>query len=71
MKESFLKSIRHMYPVGVGNAHQHRDLVRCYCMGYTDSLIERGDSAAVESLVPQLSRMADINWWPDSSWKWW
>lgn len=71
MKQTFLKSIRHMYPAGVADAHQQRDLIRCYAIGYCDSLIERGDREAVKSLVPEMAAMADENWWPDSSWKWW
>lgn len=71
MKAAFLKSMRYLYPDGPGSAQQHRDLVKCYSMGWCDSLVADGNSEAVDAWTREFKFLADLNWWPDASWKWW
>jgi hypothetical protein len=71
MKESFLKSAKLMYPDGVSQAYQHRDLVRVYSIGWCDALVNSGDMERVRQWTEEFKPLADLNWWPDDSWKWW
>lgn len=79
MKEQFLRSIRMIYPDGVTDKHHMRDIIKIYFMGYLDSL---GESCLIALENEQLKRdyaialslvkpMTNLNWWPDSTWRWW
>lgn len=63
--------MRYMYPTGPGNAHQHRDLIKCYSMGWHDALMSVGDFEEAKAWLEEFKFLADLNWWPDNSWKWW
>ena len=71
MKEAFLQSMRLIYPQGVDNAYQHRDVVRIYSMGWCDALMAADQKQAVAAWVEEFRPLADLNWWPDASWRWW
>ena len=71
MKQAFLESIRYMYPEGVDDLHQMRDLIRIYSMGWCDALMHHEDKEGVEKWFAECKVISDLNWWPDDSWKWW
>ncbi len=71
MKESFLRAMKHVYPKGGVSPQQHRDLVRTYSMGWADALMSIEAKKDLEEWVLDHSGLADLNWWPDDSWKWW
>lgn len=66
-----------LYPNGVSDPYQFRDIVRIFIMGYT----HRGESsmkrAYAEIYLEQVDLLKEIQWttgvdWiPDESWKWW
>lgn len=71
MKESFKRDMRFIYPEGVDNATQYRDLIRTYSMGWVSAFMAANDKPRVEEQVPFLREMTDPAWRPDASWKWW
>jgi hypothetical protein len=71
MKASCLECMRYIFPDGVANQHQHRDVIRCFMMGWVEAMQNSQNSAAVTQFVSEFSHTADLNWWPDESWKWW
>lgn len=71
MKDAFILSMQHIYPGGVDNMHQMRDLVRVYSMGWCDALMARGDKAAVQAWCTEFGPISATGWFPDATWKWW
>jgi len=70
MKETFKKAMRRLYPEGV-EPHQLRDLVHCYAMGYADALVRANDKILLRVWAFNTQALAEPNWMPDDSWKWW
>jgi len=71
MKEQFLEDMRRLWPGGCVSAYQHRDLVRVFAMGWCDALMHAGAADEVLRWGEQFGAIADENWWPDQSWRWW
>jgi len=70
VRESFLRDMKLIYPDGVDNREQHRDLVRTYSMGWVSSLMEVGNREAIEKWVKDFAYLSKPGWWPDLSWEW-
>ena len=71
MREAFRRDMRLMWPNGPASAHQHRDIVRVFAMGWCDALMAVGAKEAVEAFVREFASISDPNWWPGESWVWW
>ncbi len=71
MKAAFLGAMRYLYPDGPANAHQQRDLIRCFSMGWYHALEETGQNTLAVRWLEENAWLKDFNWWPDESWKWW
>lgn len=72
MKEAFLAAAVRMWPAGLADApRMHRDVVRVYSMGWLDAAIAVDARHVVIDATVDCKQMADPNWWPDPSWKWW
>jgi hypothetical protein len=71
VKERFLKAMAFMYPDGVPwGGHQHRDLVRIFMMGYGEALMATGQDEEMAQFIFDWKHTADVNWWPDETWRW-
>lgn len=72
MKQAFLSCMDHLYPDGLPSesSHQLRDLIRVFSMGWCESLIAQGLDDEVEKWTEEFKPIADLNWWPDDTWKW-
>lgn len=70
MKESFLRDMKFIYPDGVDNKNQHRDLVWTYAMGWGSSLIASNQVETLRKWADEFEHIKDHNWWPDLSWEW-
>lgn len=70
MKGAFLESMRQLYPDGVNNREQHRDLIHCYSMGWCDALMAANDKAAVAAWCEEFEPISKLGWFPDASWQW-
>ena len=70
MKAKFLEDMRFLWPNGVEDRGQHRDIIRVYAMGWGSALMATGDKAAVEKWVEEYAVIAAPGWWPDLSWEW-
>ena len=69
LKERFKEDMRYVYPTGLDlpqQMHQFRDIVRVYLMGVTSALM-----LSHQVHHADMALIADLNWWPDDSWKWW
>lgn len=72
LKAAFLDTAVKMYPQGLAeDPKQHRDVIRVYTMGWRDAVITAKDRGMVLDVASDCKRMADPNWWPDKSWRWW
>lgn len=73
MKEAFINDMRNLWPEGLrpDEKSQWRDIIRVYSMGWCSALISHGDKAKVADWIIEFRPIADLNWWPDNSWKWW
>jgi hypothetical protein len=76
MKELCKMSLRFLWPHGIPNPHQHRDVIRAYAMGWGDVLTGLWISgtiskAASDRWSEELAAIADPDWLPDESWQWW
>lgn len=71
LKERFLICMTIMYPNGVSNIIQHRDLVRVFTMSWVEALLHNNQSEAVQELVADYDILANEEWLPDESWQWW
>lgn len=70
--ETFQASMRTMYPEGLNNPLQHRDVCRLYFMGYIDSLthgVKEAKHAAV--LLHYFEQIHVETWMPTKLWCWW
>lgn len=70
IKNKFKKCMIIMYPKGVNNELQHRDLVRVFIMAWMEALILFNPNEARKTL-PQYAPITAEDWLPDESWKWW
>lgn len=73
MKEAFKLSMRFMFPNGLNwqaDKYQWRDLIRVFSMGWCDALMHVDNKPAVKQWVDKYKGLADLNWWPDDSWRW-
>jgi hypothetical protein len=68
MKEAFKMCMLYLYPGGVANPLQHRDLVRCFCMGWIEAL--KHHNTLTDQELDKLAEIAKEDWMPDSSWNW-
>ena len=68
VQAAFLRSMKYLYPDGIENRQQHRDLVKVFLMGWIESAhkngFEAGDALAI------AKQATDYNWWPGPSWNW-
>lgn len=71
MRESLFRSIRFIYPQGVDNLEQFRDIIRIYYMGYIDAMMKVGNKSEIEKAYEFGRQMCAKEWLPDSSWQWW
>ena len=70
-QKACMASLKSLYPQGVREAQQHRDLIKVYLSGWLGALKENG-VAQNEGLKKEAMRIAcDPNWWPDNEWAWW
>lgn len=79
IQSGFKDAMKHMYPDGVYDVIQIRDLVRTFVMGcceYGMHLVRVGVidkekiTPEMEKLLEYASKMVDVNWIPDKTWKW-
>lgn len=68
MKNRFRECMRAMYPAGVTNQHQHRDLARVFFYAWCESLLAADHLREVNELLEEYEAIRDPNWWPDESW---
>ena len=74
LKTKFKDDIRFMYPQGLDlplQLKQFRDLVRVWLMGVVTSCMLTHRPQEVAEFQFDLAIIADVDWWPDNSWKWW
>lgn len=71
MKAKFLECMKYMYPEGITNQHQHRDLIRVFGMGWLECLLATNQDQVASAWLEEWSPYVDLNWWPDESWQWW
>lgn len=72
MQTAFLKCMRLLFGArGSVGLTQLRDLIRVFCMGWSECAVHRADPDALEEWIEETKPTADPNWWPDDSWKWW
>lgn len=73
MREAFLRDMKLLYPHGLDwerDKSQHRDLIHVFSMGWCDALMSVDAREAAKQLFWYLQHTADLNWWPDASWRW-
>lgn len=81
MKLSSKQTLRLIFPYEIPPI-QHRDVIRIYTMGWLDSMkmmaetsITDKEKESVKGMVREcligLEAIADLDWLPDDSWKWW
>jgi hypothetical protein len=71
IKDHFKKSMQYIYPNGVDNPAQWRDLIRVYMMGWFDVLVANDLKDVAATYLEQYEKVSGKGWWPDDSWKWW
>lgn len=71
MRSKCLADMKLMWPHGPADREQHRDVIRIYAMGWCDALMAAGNKAAVEAWTREFAHIAEVSWFPDSSWQWW
>lgn len=73
MKKAFLEDLKHMWPQGLhpSEKSQWRDIIRVYMMGWCSALMSQGAVEQVAEWTKEFRPLADPNWWPDDSWRWW
>lgn len=69
MQEKFKADLRLLYPDGLENSHQHRDLVKVWLMGFL-AAVDIHDEVR-PFVLAIIKPLTDFNWWPDDGWKWW
>ena len=71
MKERFLRCAAVQFPNGVP-PDQHRDIIRTFAMGWNEALRSRRDLLAQKEFMLHYGAMINqVDWYPDSTWKWW
>ncbi len=63
---AFLRCLEHLYPDGITNKHQHRDLLKVFLMGWIEAAHQNGFEA--RDALAIAKQATDYNWWPDPSW---
>ena len=65
----FLQCMEFLYPDGLADKHQHRDLVKVFLMGWIEACHFTGENA--QDALAVAKQATDFNWWPNKSWEWW
>jgi hypothetical protein len=63
--------MKYIYPDGVSSAGQHRDVIRCFLMGWVEAFLARRDRLVVAGMIDEYNKTTNEKWWPDESWVWW
>ncbi len=78
VKTKFKECMSYLYPKGLREEdyNQHRDLIKCFVMGWATSIDIRGNQREVDvaiEVVEEIIKLDELNpdWKPDSSWRWW
>jgi len=68
----FKRDMAFIYPDGVTDKKQWRDICKIWIMGYITALhCNVGPCAELTSAMHYAKQMTDYNWYPDDEWKWW
>ncbi len=70
MKDAFKRDMLYIYPDGVDNPTQHRDLIRTYSMGWASALVSVGSEDALRRWTEEATLIVSEKWMPDLSWEW-
>lgn len=70
IKAAFLRCMQRLFPRGVSDRRQMRDLALAFCMGFGEGtwFARRSEWAVI---APELEAITWPDWMPDDSWKWW
>lgn len=70
-RTAFKDAMAHLWPNGVSDRRQVRDVIRIYAMGVVDALMALDKLDAVDACVQWMETIVDEQWMPDDSWNWW
>lgn len=70
-RQRLFTCMRMIYPQGPSSAYQHRDVIRCFSMGWAEALIAANCREGLAQWTEEWKLCAEENWWPGPEWAWW
>ncbi len=71
MKLRFREAMKLMWPGGVDDPLMFRDVIRIFSMGWAEAMMKTDNCEEISSYVTNFRAIAQQDWMPDDSWKWW